>query len=123
MSRWLVKLEGDRIDLEEFPYWFPNGDVFALAEDDSVFIAGPVLERLAEPSQVLEAATQAVDEFTAITLLLWPSLKRPSIGNVYREDDAGQRKSYAFASAHVAGRSKVRAASSSFERKWQLDNE
>lgn len=111
MSRWLVKLEGDRIDLEEFPYWFPSGDVFALAEGDSVFIAGPALERLDGPSEVLEAATQALDEFSAIIALLWASLQRPSVGNVYREDETGTRKSYAFASFHASGRSKVRARS------------
>ena len=109
MARWLVQLEGDPFDLEEFPYWFPDGDVYAIAENGTVYITGPAIEALKDSSQVREAALQAVDEFSAVIALLWSSLQRPSVGHVYRDGDDGKRQTFAFGSATATARCKVRA--------------
>lgn len=109
MARWLVKLEGDSFDLEEYPYWFPDGDVYATAENGTVYITGPAIDALNEASQVYEAALQVLDEFSAIITLIWSSLLRPSVGHVYREDDDGTRQAFLFAGGSSAGRSKARA--------------
>ena len=109
MARWLIQLTGDRFDLEEFPYWFPNGDIYAIAENDSVYLVGPSFDQYDEASQVLEAATEALDDFSAIVRLLWPALSRPSVEKVFREDNDGNRKGYVFMSGHATCRSKARA--------------
>jgi hypothetical protein len=109
MARWLVQLEGDALDLEEYPHWFPTGDVFSVAAGDEVFLAGEAFGVLQEAGQVRERALQAVDEFSAIIAILWPSLQRPKVGTVFREADDGSRAGHVFLSASVRGRSKVRA--------------
>jgi hypothetical protein len=110
MARWLVLLEGEKIDLEEYPHWFPEGDIFAITEGDKVFLTGTTFTMLADPSKVHEAAIAAVDEFSAVITLLWPSLKRPTVGAVYNEDDNGVRRGTQFLDVGcVTVRSKVRA--------------
>jgi hypothetical protein len=113
MARWLVQLEGEKIDLEEYPHWFPDGEIFAIAEADKVFLTGTAFVALSESSKVHEAATEAVDEFSAVITLLWPSLQRPVVGCVYYEDDDGNRRGAHFLSVGCATiRSKVRATMS-----------
>jgi hypothetical protein len=107
MTRWLVQLEGNPCDLEEFPYWFPDGDVHAIEENGSVYLVGPAFEALSEASQVREAALQTVDEFSAIITLLGSSLQRPKMGRVFREDESGKRQAFIFLGASITGRSKT----------------
>jgi hypothetical protein len=58
MARWLVQLEGYQFDLEEFPNWFPDGDVYAIEENGSVYLVGPAFEGLLKDSQVYKTALQ-----------------------------------------------------------------
>lgn len=46
MARWLVQLSGERMDLEEFPRWFPDGEVSAIEENEAFFLVGPAFEVL-----------------------------------------------------------------------------
>lgn len=109
MARWLVQLEGERFDLDEFPYWFPAGEIFAVPDGEKVFLAGEGFEMLEDAGQVRERGLQALDEFSAIIALLWPSLQRPRIGTVFREADNGSRVGHVFLSGSLQARSKVRA--------------
>lgn len=109
MARWLAQLEGELIDLQEFPYWFPDGDVFAVREGDRVYITGEALERFSAEGEVNAAANQALDEFGSVIALLWPSLRRPSIAQLFREDDGGHRKAFVFLSGSITARSRMRA--------------
>jgi hypothetical protein len=111
MSRWLVEVQGDRFDIDELPYWFPDGEIFALSEGEKVFICGPALESLEDASQVYESAKQALEEFFSIIRILQPNVHFPKLGTVFREDENGQRKGTVSASAHLVGRSKARATS------------
>ena len=108
MARWLIQLEGDQMDLDEFPYWFPNGDVYTIEENGTFYLVGPAFEMLSEPDQVHEAALQAVHEFYGIASLLWSSLRRPEVGIVFREDERGKREGSAFLSGSANLRSKAR---------------
>jgi len=69
MARWLAELRGDRMDLEEFPEWFPNGEIFAVEEAGRFYLVGPALDALHDADDVLKAATGALDRFTAVILL------------------------------------------------------
>lgn len=109
MARWLVRLEGDHVDLEEFPHWFPEGDVYAFEENSQVFLAGQAFESHDDAAQVQEMALQVVDEFSAVVSLLWPSHRRPEVAAVIRETDEGKRNQHVFLSAVLSARSKVRA--------------
>lgn len=107
MSRWLVQIQGERLDLEEFTKWFPSGDVHAVEEEGQFFITGPALNGMADIDTVLKRATEALDEFSAVIFLLWDAFRKPSIGQVVREDDAGKRSAYSFFTGIAAARSKV----------------
>ena len=52
MSRWLVQLSGERMDLEEFPRWFPDGDIYAIEENGTFFFVGSALEALPDSEAV-----------------------------------------------------------------------
>jgi hypothetical protein len=109
MHRWLAKLQGEQLDLEEFPKWFPSGQLHAVEENGEVFIAGSDLDAIMDGEVALKTATDALNEFSAVISLLWPSLRKPTIGQMVREDDTGQRHIYSFATGLAAGRSKLSA--------------
>lgn len=109
MARWLVQIHGDRFDVEELPFWFPSGEIFAIEESSTVFLVGSRLEQFADASKVQEAAAKAIEDFYSVIYLIDSGIRRPSIGTVYRENDDGTRHGYAFLSAVVSGRSKARA--------------
>lgn len=110
MARWLVQLDGEPSDLEEFPFWFPDGEIHAVEETKNVYLTGPALEAFADADRVHESALQVLDECSAVISLLWPSFVRPRIARVIRETDDGTRQSTTFVAGSVTVRSKVRAA-------------
>jgi hypothetical protein len=89
MARWLIKLDGERPDLEEFPLRFPDGELYAIEKDGGIYLAGPEFERLEGPEAVRNHALVAVDEMSAVISLLWWPFRKPSIGLLHREDDKG----------------------------------
>jgi len=91
MARWLVQLSGDRIDAEEYPKAFPDGDLFAVEEKGVVYLTGPALESFPDASAVQQECERRLQLFTAAILLRWPQLKKPTIGHVIHEDDNGRR--------------------------------
>lgn len=110
MARWLVKLDGEPIDLEDFPYWFPHGPIYAVADATGTYIAGESFETYIDASEVYQAAGARLDEMHAAINLLDSGVQIPELGAVIREDDAGIRKGFVLASATMRGRSKVRGA-------------
>ncbi|MGR9000498.1 MAG: hypothetical protein ACU88J_15825 [Gammaproteobacteria bacterium] len=109
MARWLIEVQGDRFDIDELPYWFPDGDLYAISEGKNVLICGPALESLENAAQVYKVAEQAMTEFFSIIKLIQPIVNLPKLGTVFREDENGQRKGTDIGSAHLVTRSKLRA--------------
>jgi hypothetical protein len=107
MSRWLVELEGERMDLEEFPKWFPSGDIHAVEEAGKFYITGPALCGLPDTEAVLKKAVDSIDDYSAVISLLWPSLQKPTIANIVYVDPSGVRTSHVLASGRIIGRSKA----------------
>lgn len=107
MCRWLVQLEGEPLDLEEFPKRFPSGDVFGIEEQGKFFITGPTLNAMTDTEAVLERAMKALDEFAGVIFLLWPAFRKPFISQVIREDDTGARTTYAGTTGTASSRSKA----------------
>ena len=107
MSRWLIQLQGEKLDLEEFPRWFPNGEVYGLAEKGAYYLTGRALDLAGNADAVLQRATEALNEYSAVISLLWNAFRKPSIGQVIHEDDAGKQNAYIFVSGIASGRSKV----------------
>jgi hypothetical protein len=62
-----------------------------LREGNQFYVSGPGLEAFTEPTEIRNAALQLIDEFYGVGLLMMPSMKKPSIGKIVREDDNGKR--------------------------------
>ena len=45
MNRWLVSLNGEKFDLEEFPLAFPSGALHAICDDMNYFLTGDYFEQ------------------------------------------------------------------------------
>jgi hypothetical protein len=101
MARWLVQLSGDRLDLE---------DLYAIEENEQFFLVGPALEALSDAESVLQAASNALDRYSAIVSLLWRNLRKPLISHVWRETNTGQRHASVFVKGTLSARSRARAA-------------
>lgn len=110
MARWLVQIDGDRFDIEELPFWFPSGEIYAIEESSTVFLVGSRLEQLADASKIHEAADRAIEDFYSVIYLIDPGIRKPSVGTVFHENDDGTRHGFAFLSAVASGRSKARAS-------------
>jgi hypothetical protein len=95
--------------LEEFPRWFPDGEVSAIEENEAFFLVGPAFEALPDAEAVLGEAARALDRFTAAISLIWPNLRKPTASHVFREADGGRRDIFVFLSAGLSMRSKVHA--------------
>jgi len=107
LARWLIELEGENFDLEEFSYWFPDGEICAMADNGSTYLTGPGFDALVDAGAVHVAALAALDECFAIVSLLQSNVRRPNIGAVVREEDDGSRRRCVFGSAKMVGRSKM----------------
>jgi hypothetical protein len=97
MSRWLVQLSGDHMDLVEFPRWFPDGEVFAIEENGDFFLVGSGFEILSDAKAVRAEAVRILERLTGVISLLWPPLRNPEVSHVIRESDDGRRDITVFA--------------------------
>ena len=114
MARWLVQLDGEQVDLEEFPLNFPGGQLYATEKEGKVYLTGPEFEPLDGAEAVRNHAVGALDEMSAVISLLWLPFRKPSIGNVYRESDQGGMSIWMFPATgelRVKGRGGFLAAS------------
>jgi hypothetical protein len=109
MSRWLIQLQGENMDLEEFPKSFPDGEVHAMEENGAYYLTGPALDAAASADEVLKIGTETLNQFSAVISLLWHSLRKPNISQVVQEDDAGARNAFVFVTGAASGRSKASA--------------
>jgi hypothetical protein len=107
MTRWLIELVGERLDTEEFPYWFPDGDVCAVELDGKHYLTGSVFDKFDDGGPVRAAAAEALKGMSATISLLWPTFIPPEVGGVLREHNDGRRDIWLFAEGGLY-RSKVR---------------
>jgi hypothetical protein len=99
MARWLVQVEGERFDLEEFPRWFPDGDIFFTEENGAFFLTGQGLEQLEDPEGVRAEAMRALEQHFSIVSLVSSIAQRPRVSHVVRVDDDGKRHKFSFLDA------------------------
>lgn len=95
-KRWFVELQGKPSELEALANWFPDGDAYVAKEEDRYFVTGSTLQQLDDPNRVREEVVDIVDGFVAVALLLRRHFNRPSLGSIFSEDYAGNRRQHAF---------------------------
>jgi hypothetical protein len=109
MARWLVQLNGERVDLQEFLGDFPDGEIHVLEEDGIVYLAGPAFEALGDAGAVSHAAEEHLAAMFAAARLSWSSLRQPSLGATYRHHDDGHRDAFIFVEGRIEPRSRLYA--------------
>jgi hypothetical protein len=77
MAKWYLELEGEVADLEEFPYWFPDGEIIGLREGDVFLLTGTRLEDLTEISEVRRQGDFLLEEACSIIQFLWTAFSPP----------------------------------------------
>jgi hypothetical protein len=88
---WLVPLQGEAADLEEFPQRFPSGPVHAIVEADGrTYLTGPGFDQYSDAGDVRDRAAAALDQMAGVISLLWPAFRKPKLGSaVYQRDGKG----------------------------------
>jgi hypothetical protein len=94
MARWLIELQGESYDLEEFPRWFPDGDIHAFSKQDRTFLSGSHFDTCTEPEQVHQLAEAALEALFAVICLLQGGVRKPVIACMYYEADDGKFHPY-----------------------------
>jgi hypothetical protein len=102
MNRWLIRLDGEDSVLEEFPRWFPDGEVFYFREGNYFYLTGQVFDVHSEPKDVYEKAIEIVEEYSAIISVLCPRFRKPAVTTIFHENSDGIRKQHCFVSGGFA---------------------
>jgi hypothetical protein len=97
VARWLVQLDGERIDLEEYRRWFPDGDTFFAEENGAFLLTGRALDEQPDEKAVRVGAMRALEECFSLISILSPNVQKPVISQVFRVGDDGKRHVYVFA--------------------------
>ena len=66
MSRWLIAIDGDSGDVDQYPTWFPDGSIFAMRKDDRVYLTGTGFDQLTTAEEVHRKADETLREFAAV---------------------------------------------------------
>jgi hypothetical protein len=93
---WLISLQGDATDLEEFPQRFPSGPVHAVVEGEATYLTGPSFDECADEREVMARAKTALEKMCGIISLLWPAFKKPTLGPVIHRNALGGQSRYMF---------------------------
>src|SRR5882762_2757321 len=108
-SQWLVKLEGEAFDVDEYHYWFRSGPVYAVKQNGAVYLRGDAFAGLSDPHLVAATADTVVTRMFAVLTLLQPNLRRPTVASVVQVDGSGAQRGVVLLAAAAEVRMKARA--------------
>jgi hypothetical protein len=111
VTEWLVRLQGEKLDLEEASIHFRTADLEVRREDDDHYLACTEFSCMTESSEVLKRAVELLKVMNG-TLRLTAANHQPvtADGIVVRVDEAGKRDLYVHAAAAATVRAQVHAA-------------
>jgi hypothetical protein len=91
MTRWLVQITGERVDLLEFQRVFPAGEAHIIEEDGQFFLTGSSFDRVADAAVAQSCAAEIIDDMFPVVSVAWRIARKPDVGNVIYEDEQGNR--------------------------------
>jgi len=105
MTEWLVRLQGEKLDLEEASFHFRAADAEVRPGDDGYCLASSEFSSMTESGEVLKRANELLNVINGILKVTFPNHQPVSAdGIVVRVDEAGKRDRY----VHIAGTLGVR---------------
>ncbi len=87
------------MDLEEVACHFDTEPMRAIKDGDKYYLCGQSLAKLDDATVVRDTAQSWLDEASAVISLLWPGFRKPSVGNVFRQHEDGNRDAWIFVHA------------------------
>lgn len=98
-------------ELEDYPRWFPDGDIFAIKKPDGYYyLCGPELDNLPTPQEAQARAATVLARFFAIGSILWNGLRKPKTNGVYELMPDGSLQLHSLFSGTLISRGKTAAA-------------
>jgi hypothetical protein len=109
MPRWLVRLAGERFDLEDLPSLLSFPECTVIEEDGYYYLKSSDLDSLASPDAVRERATGIIEMLNGAMTLRIPGFLGVGEAGVTLIEEDGRRRRYLYAQASIGLRSKASA--------------
>jgi len=109
MAKWLLRLKGDRFDLEDLPNLFRLPEAKVVEEKGSFYLESSKLNSLTSADEVREQGKALIKLINPIAKLHRNNFLDVSEGGVIQVDDDGKRHIYVFLKESLTLRSKATA--------------
>ena len=109
MPKWLVRLKGERFDLEDFPKLFRSPEVRVIEESGSFYLESSEFDSLTLAEEVRERGRALIKLINGVSKFNRKSFLSISEDCITRVEDDGKRHNYVFLEGEVKMRKKVSA--------------
>lgn len=109
MPKWLVRLKGERFDLEDFPKLLRLPEVKVIEEDGSFYLESSEFNSLISAEEVRERGRALIKLINGVTKFSRDNFLGISEDAIIRVEDDGKRHGYLFLESTVKIRTKVSA--------------
>jgi hypothetical protein len=109
MPKWLVRLKGERFDLEDFPKLLRSPEVRVIEESGSFYLESSEFDSLTLAEEVRERGRALIKLINGVSKFNRKSFLGISEDCITRVEDDGKRHNYVFLEAEVKMRTKVSA--------------
>ena len=109
MPKWLVRLGGERLDLEDFPSLLCSPEHTVIEEDGSYYLKSSDFDSLGSADEVRERALAIIEMLNGAMKLHIPSFRGVYEAGVTLIEEDGRRHHYVYLEASITLRSKVSA--------------
>jgi hypothetical protein len=109
MPEWLVRLEGEKFDLEDLPSLLRSPENTVIEEDGSYYLKSSQFKSLGSADEVRERAIDMIEKLNGAVQLHIPSFRGVSEGGVTMIEEGGRRHHYVYLESSLTLRSKVSA--------------
>lgn len=110
MPKWLVRLKGERFDLEDFPKLLRSPEVKVVEEDGSFYLESSEFNSLTSAEEVRERGRALIKLINRVTKFNRDNFLGISEDAIIRVEDDGKRHGYLFLEEAVTIRTRVKVS-------------
>ncbi|GFO95992.1 hypothetical protein ig2599ANME_0176 [groundwater metagenome] len=109
MPKWLVRLKGERFDLEDFPELLRSPEVRVVEENGSFYLESSEFNSLTSAEEVRERGRALIKLINGVAKFNRDNFLDVSEDGITRVEDDGKRHHYVFLEGAITARAKVSA--------------
>jgi len=109
MPNWLVRLKGEKFDLEDLPSLLRSPEHTVIEESGSYYLKSSDFDSLSSADEVRELAITIIDRLNGVMKLRMRNFRGVSEDGVTLIEEDGRRHRYVYLGGSFTARSKVRA--------------